>query len=73
MSRFIIPLLILLALASAAHAIGLGEGNRFGRMGSFKTKAGAGPPPPTCTINGSLNFSGTSSCNMIFYVTGVIQ
>lgn len=26
-----------------------------------------------CTINGSLDFSGSSSCNMIFYMTGVIQ
>lgn len=45
MKRIIAPLLILLALAGAAHAFGLGEGNRFGRLGAFKKPGGSGPPP----------------------------
>ena len=47
-------LMILLALSAGiygAHALGLGEGNRFGRMGSIK-KSGAGTPPPA-TCNGT--------------------
>lgn len=61
MSRFIAPLLILLTLAAGiygAHAFGLGEGNRFGRLGSFK-KSGGTAPPPTCS--NQLDFS--QACN----------
>jgi hypothetical protein len=47
MTRKFIPLLILLALSASiytAHAIGLGLGDRFGRLGSIKSKGGGSPP-----------------------------
>lgn len=60
MKRIIIPLLILLALAGTAHAIGIGQlGARFGGLGSIgKNKAIA--PPATCSGTG-LDFS--IACN----------
>lgn len=61
MTRVIAPLLILLALSAGiygAHAFGLGEGNRFGRLGAFK-KSGGSSPPPVCS--NALDFS--VACN----------
>ena len=43
MSRIIIPLLILLALAGTAHAIGIGQlGVRFGGLGAMPKKGSGG-------------------------------
>ena len=54
MTRKFILLLAFLALsASAAYALGLGEGNRFGRLGSIKMK-GAAAPPATCSGTGLI-------------------
>lgn len=52
MSRIFIPLLILLALAGTAHAVGIGQlGIRFGGLGAIgKSKAIA--PPSTCSGTG---------------------
>ena len=47
MTRSLAAFLILLALAGAAHAFGLGLGNRFGKLGSFG--AGVAAPPPVLT------------------------
>jgi hypothetical protein len=66
MSRIIGPLLILLTLAGAAHAFGLGEGNRFGRLGAFKKNAGSGPPPVTCASTGVFNLNNV--CNDIYFI-----
>lgn len=44
MKRSIAAFLVLLALSCAAHAFGLGLGNRFGKLGSFG-KSGAITPP----------------------------
>ena len=54
MTRLVIPLLILFALAGSAHAIGLGQlGARFGGLGSIgKKKAVA--PPSTCSGTGLI-------------------
>lgn len=63
MSRIIAPVLILLALAGAAHAIGLGEGNRFGRLGAFKR---ATPPAPVvCNPGGPTGQMDFSVCSNI--------
>lgn len=45
MTRSLTALLILLALAGAAHGFGLGLGNRFGKLGSFGAGSGVTPPP----------------------------
>lgn len=63
MKRVIAPILILLALAGAAHAFGLGEGNRFGRLGSFK-KPGSSAPV-TCTPGGPTGQMDFSVCSNI--------
>lgn len=59
MKRIIAPVLLLLALAGAAHAFGLGEGNRFGQLGAFKKNAGSGPPPVCIpgAATGEMDFS----------------
>lgn len=56
MTRKIIPLLILLTLAGiyGAHAIGLGEGNRFGRLGSIKKGGVAAAPATPCSGTGLI-------------------
>lgn len=55
MTRLIIPLLILFALAGTAHAIGLGQlGARFGGLGSIGKKGTAAPPPSTCSGTGLI-------------------
>lgn len=56
--RTAVALLMLIGTLAAAHAFGLGEGNRFGRLGSFK-KSGGSSPPPVCS--NQLDFS--QACN----------
>lgn len=67
MKRSIAALLILLALAGAAHAFGLGLGNRFGRLGLGIVAAT--PPPVSCPSptapNGQVDLS---QCSNAFYV-----
>lgn len=59
MSRFIGSLLILLTLAAGiygAHAFGLGEGNRFGRLGSMRkngTGGGGGTTGKILLVDGT--------------------
>jgi hypothetical protein len=67
MTRVIAPLLILLTLAAgiySAQAFGLGEGNRFGRLGFFK-KNGASGPPPVCAPGGPTGQMDFSVCSNI--------
>lgn len=69
MRRFIAPLLVLLLLSAGvigAHAFGLGEGNRFGRLGFFKKPGGGGPPPVTCASTGVFDLSNV--CNDIYFI-----
>jgi hypothetical protein len=56
MARNLLALVFLVALAGAAHAFGLGLGNRFGRMGG-PSKPGIITPQPTGDI---LLVDGTS-------------
>ena len=49
MKKNLFALAFLLALAGAAHAFGIGLGNRFGRMGAMN-KAGSVTPPPVSTV-----------------------
>lgn len=51
MKRAIAAFLILLVLAGAAHAFGLGLGNRFGKLGTFPGTGGGAPAPP---LSGAL-------------------
>lgn len=44
MTRSIAALLVLFALAGAAHAFGLGLGNRFGKLGSMSHGGTVTPP-----------------------------
>lgn len=48
MKKNLIAFAILLALAGAAHAFGLGLGNRFGKLG-VSNGAGSVTPPPSCS------------------------
>lgn len=48
--RVAIALLLLIGTLAAAHAFGLGEGNRFGRLGAFKK---ATPSAPVVCIPGA--------------------
>lgn len=69
MTRLIIPLLILVALAGsifAAHAIGLGEGNRFGRLGSMGKKGAGGGGGSSCASTGIFDLSNV--CNDVYFI-----
>lgn len=72
MTRSLSALLILLALAGAAHGFGLGLGNRFGKLGSFG-KGGSVTPPAGCASptapNGQIDLS---QCSNAFYVAVVL-
>lgn len=57
MTRPIIALCALLALASAAHAFGLGLGNRLGKQGAMSSGVVVAPPP----ISGALLLEDGSS------------
>lgn len=63
MSRLIAPALILLALAGAAHAFGLGEGNRFGKLGAFKKNGSSAPV--VCVPGGPTGQMDFSVCSNI--------
>jgi len=63
--RAAIALLALVAGIYAAHAFGLGEGNRFGRLGVASKSGTAGPPPPLCS--NALDFS--VACNSQYIPT----
>lgn len=67
MTRFVIPLLILFALAGVAHAMGLGEGNRFGRLGSIakKSTGGGGGTNFILMIDGSSRILQTDNTSKI--------
>lgn len=46
--RALLALLVLCAGIYAAHAFGLGEGNRFGRLGAASKGGGGVVPPVGC-------------------------
>lgn len=48
MKRNLIAFAILMALAGAAQAFGLGLGNRFGRLGASDGAGSITPPPASC-------------------------
>ena len=48
MIRAALAITAILALISAAHAFGLGLGNRFGHMGAAGKAGTAAPPPVNC-------------------------
>ena len=64
MKKNLFALAFLLALAGAAHAFGIGLGNRFGRMGAMN-KAGSVTPPPTGCGTGVLDLSAGCPLPMI--------
>lgn len=61
--------LILLALAGAAHAFGLGLGNRFGWR---PVANGVAAPPPTCTPGGPTGQMDFSVCSNIAITAAVL-
>lgn len=48
--RALITLLVLCAGIYAAQAFGLGEGNRFGRLGAASKGGGGSPAPPLTNL-----------------------
>lgn len=69
MTRLVIPLLILAALAGSiygAHAIGLGEGNRFGRLGAMGKKGAGGGGGSSCASTGIYDLSNV--CNDVYFI-----
>jgi hypothetical protein len=67
MKRSLTAFLILLALAGAAQAFGLGLGNRFGRLGSFGAGSGSAPPGTNFLLvnTGSKLLANTGSAILI--------
>lgn len=57
--RTAVALLMLVGMLAAAHAFGLGEGNRFGRLGFIAKNGGSGPPPACIpgAATGEMDFS----------------
>jgi len=60
MTRVILAGALVLASIYAAHAFGLGEGNRFGRLGAAGKKAAVIAPATPCNGTGLIF---TSACN----------
>lgn len=64
----LLTILALIALVSAASAFGLGEGNRFGKLGAI-SKGGTGVAPVGCASptapNGVVDLS---QCSNAYYV-----
>lgn len=74
MRRFIAPLLILLTLAAGiygAQAFGLGEGNRFGRLGSFK-KSGSSAPADCAVPDAPDGAVDLSKCSNAYYLAVIL-
>lgn len=63
--RIFAAILMLVSSLAAAHAFGLGEGNRFGRLGTFSKKSTGGGLTP-CTSTGIFNLSNV--CNDIYFI-----
>lgn len=61
--------LFILVSIAAAHAFGLGEGNRFGKLGAMGRGGTVTPPPVGCVSptapNGVVDLS---QCSNAFYV-----
>lgn len=68
--RALIVILTLIAVVSAAHAIGLGEGNRFGRLGAI-SGGGAVIPPSPCVPGASTGEMDFSVCSNIAITAAV--
>ena len=58
--RTAVALLMLVGMLAAAHAFGLGEGNRFGRLGFIAKNNGTPAPPSSC--DGTIDLS--TGCTM---------
>jgi hypothetical protein len=58
-------MLALIAALSAAHAFGLGEGNRLGKLGAA-SGGGTVTPLTPCTSTGIFDLSNT--CNDIYFI-----
>lgn len=64
--KTLIAIMALICGICAAHAFGLGEGNRFGKLGSISKGAGTPTPPTTCASTGIFNLSNV--CNDIYFI-----
>ena len=64
--RILIAVMTLVTGIYAAHAFGLGEGNRFGRLGAASKIGVAAPPLTPCTSTGVFNLANT--CNDIYFI-----
>jgi hypothetical protein len=61
----VIAVLLLTASIAAAHAFGLGLGNRFGKLGAMG-KGGGSAPPVSCASTGIFNLGNV--CNDIYFI-----
>lgn len=66
MIRAALVISALLASIYAAHAFGLGLGNRFGHMGGAGKAGTAGPPPVSCASTGIFDLSNV--CNDVYFL-----
>lgn len=65
--RTLIAVAVLIAGIYAAQAFGLGEGNRFGKLGAISKGSGTPSPPLTpCPSTGIFNLSNV--CNDIYFI-----
>lgn len=70
MKNTVAALLMLLALAGAAHAFGLGLGNRFGKLGAASGGGTITPPPPLTNLRitdtGAFRITNTGDNRAVF-------
>lgn len=71
MTRILSAIFILVALIGAAHAFGLGLGNRFGHLGAGSGKAVIAPPP-TCSPGAPTGQMDFSLCSNIAITAAVL-
>lgn len=65
--RTLIAIMALICGVYAANAFGLGEGNRFGKLGSISKGSGTPTPPPVgCPSTGIFDLSNV--CNDIYFI-----
>ena len=70
MTRNLIALALLFTLAAAAHGFGLGEANRFGKLGAAGSQGSNGNPPVSACANGNLLLVYSDPCQLMSQMVG---
>lgn len=70
MQRIYAAALFVLVSIAAAHAFGLGEGNRFGKLGAMGGAGTVTPPPPLTNLRitntGAFRITNTGANRAVF-------